>query len=155
MKIKKVLILMTLIFTMSCGFGSAEQKLPYWLPEIKYLDGNNTCIYVDCHHGIDKYVDMSSIVVNVYDPPQYQISANMIFVDEYGNKKIIPETWLYKYNSDFDGRRMYVKYNNKWNYIPQPPYGCEADSNGVRPGGELVWWISYNIDFYGDPSRMK
>jgi len=156
MQIKKTIIfVVALLFVMSCAAGNAAEKLPYWVGEAKYLDADNTCVYVDGHQGTDEYIDLTSLVVDIYDPPQYQISANMILVDEYGNKRILPETWLYKYNSNLADRRMYAKYNNKWNYIPQPPYGCEANSNGVRPGGELIWWISYNMDFYGDTSRIR
>ncbi len=100
-------------------------------------------------------MDKSSVAVQKYAPPDYQIAVNVMRVSfttngfdlDLLNSPRIYETKTHYYYYNWDSRRMYrLISDNKYDYIP--PVGDYASNSSVIEG-ELAFYIAYHVKFYG------
>lgn len=138
-------ILTTMLFAVCfffCGTASASGYLDY-------LNGDRNFLLCGGHMGIGWYVDKSSLVVQKYNPPVYQIAVNVLFVEDADRGNTVPsrvetEEFLYNWND----RAMY-RWGEKsftWGYVR--PLGCMADTRH-HFAGEMAFYIAYHMKFYG------
>ncbi|MDQ0202856.1 hypothetical protein [Pectinatus haikarae] len=116
-------------------------------PYNEYLNGDPNFKLCDGHMGIAWYVDLSSLNVNLYNPPEYIIGINIISAnsdDNYAIQKIM--TYRFKYN--YDRQAMYFEkpVTGEWKYIP--PDESWANTGVVQSAGEIAFRQAYGIPFY-------
>ena len=103
------------------------------------LDGGNL-VLVDGGMGVGYYADRSSVQVEQYAPPKYQLAVNLVsvqFSDEYWRKHetyiggpYTKETWL-----DWDVNRDY----------------CHAEGDPMIPfAAEVAFVSAYRMRFFND-----
>ncbi|WP_314093968.1 hypothetical protein [Selenomonas noxia] len=148
-------LLLTMLIMLPCLIVNAEDIYP------ETMDTGNY-ILVDGGMGEGIYADKSSVSVQTYDPPNYQIAINVVFVDfsddfwrqhqTYigGPYKIKgPSTLYFRYNWD----RKSVSYltRNGWmDWNINRDY-CHADGNPLIPlCAEVAFVSAYNMRFYND-----
>ena len=145
---------LTMMLMLPCVIANAD---PY--PET--MDTGNY-VLVDAGMGAGHYADKSSVAVQVYDPPNYQIAINIVHVEfsedfwqqhrTYlgGPYKIRGTSTLYfRYNWD----RKVIAYHTKngwmdWNINRDYSH---ADGNPLIPlAAEAAFVSAYNMRFYND-----
>lgn len=111
-----------------------------------YLDTNHNLLLCGGHMGTGWYVDKTSLVVQEYNPPKYQIAVNVVSVSnmDRGSQSVQVNTVYYRYN--WDTRKMYVLYDGTWHYLP--PVGSMAET-GHEFSGEMAFYLAYHMKFYG------
>lgn len=124
-----------------------------------HLNGNPNYICVDGHMGTAWYVDRSSLVNQMYNPPQYILAINVVrarsaYDDEddfyNGGKGKIVGVTTYRFFYNWNLRRMYVDRRtgaNDWRYLS--PNGSWAETGVAMPAGEMAFALAYNLRFYG------
>lgn len=130
------------------GFNTANANYPV------HLNGDPNFILVDGHMGTAWYLDRSSLNVQKYAPPHYIIAVNIVTVRnaDRGNTDINSVTtkrFLYNWNT----RDMYVERNlnaSDWSYLR--PNGSWAETGITMPTGEMAFYITYSMKFYGSMS---
>ena len=121
-----------------------------------YLNGDPNWIMVNAKQGVAWYMDRSSVAVQKYEPPNYQIAINVVRVSlssngfdlDLVNSPIIHETETHYYYYNWDSRKMYAldRRTNQWGYMP--PVGTYASTSHVIEG-ELAFYVAYHMKFYG------
>lgn len=137
-----------------CARVSFAAEVPSWVDADCYYQGDPNYVYVQGYHGTDIYIDVSSIVPKLYEPPEYEISAIAMIVDlQLGTQRYVAKTWHYHYDPQNEKRLMFVWTDGEeenWRYVPK--FGekgeCMANTVLVRLGGEFVWWKCYQMNFY-------
>uniref|UniRef100_UPI0018C4E440 hypothetical protein n=1 Tax=Pectinatus frisingensis TaxID=865 RepID=UPI0018C4E440 len=129
-----LIISMLVIFTASTALA--------YQPYAQYLNGDPNFKLCDGHMGIAWYVDLSSLNVNLYNPPEYIIGVNIVSANadnNYAVEKIM--TYRFKYN--YDQQAMYVENpeTGAWKYIPND--GGWADTGVVQPAGMIAFYQAY------------
>lgn len=142
MKIRRVL--QVVILLICCSIASIAFASGY--PD--YLGGNRNLLFCGGHMGTGWYVDKTSLVVQEYNPPKYQIAVNVLQVNDAdrGNTSYSVHTVYWRY--DWNTRKMYrsnTGYNN-WHYVP--PTGSLAET-GHEFSGEMAFYLAYHMKFYG------
>lgn len=111
----------------------------------KYLNDNPKIIlaYVAMGHGV--YVDTTSLVCQVYNPPMYQLAVNIII---YGKEKgdYSYETRYYKY--DYDNETIFDSMDGqKW----FGPVDLKRDQSYATQRSlaiaKITWKAAYNMDW--------
>lgn len=138
-------ILTMMLFVVCCFLCSTAWASGY--PD--YLNGDRNFLLCGGHMGVGWYVDKSSLVVQQYNPPVYQLAVNVLIVEDADRGNTVPsrmETKEYLYN--WDERTMYCWWDEKsaWQYIR--PVGCMAET-GHFFAGEMAFYIAYRMKFYG------
>ena len=145
---------------MTVSVASAA-KLPSWVSENDYLNGDDNYILVNVHRQGDipqnvsrNYLDVSSVNVEYYDPPEYKINWQGIIIDYTGKRTgRYSATCRYIWSEYESDRRMYMKDLQKndgsWELII--PTDTSVHIRSIRKGGEIAWYICYGMDFYGRP----
>ena len=150
-----VFLLYLIMIPAICLASDSKRPLPPWA-QYTYLNGNTNYVFLDIDRGIYSYLDVASVVIKRYDPPVYEISAIIV-----SNSPDKPEetlifsttTWKYIWSDYASDRVMFYKddlYHPDWTSIDAPPSTTSATTTTCRPGGEMAWWISYRIDFWGN-----
>lgn len=127
-----------------------------------YLNGDKNYILVDGHMGTAWYVDRSSLKVQKYAPPEYTIDVNVVTArsaidderDFYeGGQGVIVSIMEYRFNYNWDTRRMYQDSYGKLDYLD--PCGSWAASGIRMPAGEMAFYLAYKLKFYGDMKKYS
>ena len=139
-----VICISMISFNQTCKASPLPGYLEKYIGKVQYLNDDENYVMIDRHMGTEWYMDISSIDVTSYNPPDYCIKANILTVDaESGEvQKTITHVWGYNY----DYRDMFVGRNDRWHKIKK--YDDLAHNRVVLPGGELAWWTCYQIPFY-------
>ena len=120
-----------------------------------HLNGDPNWVLVNAHQGVAWYMDKSSVAVQKYAPPNYQIAVNVMRVSFTTNgfdldllySPTIYETETHYYYYNWDSKRMYrLGSDNKWHYMT--PVGDYASTSSVIEG-ELAFYTAYHMKFYG------
>ena len=112
-----------------------------------YLNGDRNFILAGAHMGYAWYVDKSSLVVQNYNPPEYQIAVNVVTVPDTDQGNIeISDVTTHEFYYQWEQRKMYSWRRNAWRYIP--PVGTMADT-GQEFSGEMAFYMVYHMKFYG------
>ena len=137
---KKILLLVSFLCTLLFA-GTVMASYP------DYLGGNRNLLLCGGHMGIGWYVDKTSLVVQEYNPPVYQIAVNVLSVPnaDRGNTSFDTHTVYWRYH--WDTRKMYrLDENGTWQYVP--PVGSMAQT-GHEFSGEMAFYLAYHMKFYG------
>ena len=116
-------------------------------PYNEYLNGDTNFKICDGHMGMAWYVDLSSLNVNMYNPPEYIIGINVLTVDADNNYDVKKTTtYIFKYN--YTDQTMYVENTDTgiWRYLPEG--GSWAQTGVVQPAGEIAFEAAYGMPFY-------
>ncbi len=123
---------------------------------------NGNLVLVDAHMGTGVYVDRSSVVVQKYAPPNYQLAINTIavtFSDTYWKEhqtylngpytmgKVI--TQYFRYNWDRKAVAHYNSYTGSWRAWNIHRDNCHADGNPFVPNAaETAFVAAYHMRFF-------
>lgn len=124
---------------------------------------NGNLVLVDAHRGVGTYADRSSVVVQKYSPPDYQIAINVISVifseDYYGVQKTYRKgpytkdkvsTHYFRYNWNRKSV-AFLNYMNVWVDWDINRDNCHADGDPFVPNtAETAFVSAYNMRFYGN-----
>lgn len=108
----------------------------FYYPE--HLYGNKQIQLAWGRMGTGLYVDKTSTVNEIYDPPYYKLAANVIAYDWDHNKEYSVETRYYEYNINTGA--IYV--NNKGPYYDRPRTNTSSKQRLVEEA-KIVWKAVY------------
>ena len=116
----------------------------------KFLDGDSRYIKVGASMGAASYFDRDSVKVELYEPPIYIISMEILSVPIHpaNGNTIYSRSIRFKY--DYENRKIYTfdRDNNEIYIDPDVYYG---EGSGYRiPAAEAAFAIAYNLKFYGN-----
>jgi len=149
MMAKRLFVLVAALLTFFCSTALAFEYPTY-------LNGDRNFIICGAHMGVACYVKKSSVVVQNYAPPDYEIYVETIMANfndsqgwpvspnVYKLSKLIPS--VYRYNTNSMRMTVYNKKENNWRYIK--PAGSMADTGHWYPG-EMAYYIAFGQRFYG------
>ena len=115
-----------------------------------HIAGNKNYIFVDGHMGTAWYVDRSTLNVIRYAPPNYNITIDVVSVDNANNgNTTIAHRSKFLFGYEFNSHSMYFAPNNQsdWRYLN--PRGPWSATGIVMPAGEMAFFLAYNMTFYG------
>lgn len=149
-KLFSIFIMLGIMMISTTCFASLYEDLKND-PNYIYYGGAGT--------GISFFLDKTSINVNKYEPPIYIIAfINMSYSAGFPKggtpESVSPKTVWYKYN--YDSRKMYLGRQNvdgilSWEYIDPQEVNLNSTLNSVVTGGELAFYLAYNMSFYDKP----
>ena len=154
----KIQCFVLLIMTLFSASAFASKLYPQTLE-----DGN--LVLVDCQMGLGRYADRSSVVVQEYAPPQYQIAINVVhisFSEDYfrqhktyvGAPYTIIGTSLFQFRYDWDQKIVYrySKRDDTWKMWDIHRFNSHGGGNPLIPNtAEVAFVTAYNMRFYDDP----
>ena len=122
---------------------------------------NGNLVAVDGHMGVAEYADRSSVVVQMYEPPDYQIAINIVavqFSEDYFKAhknylhspytKLGVRTKYFRYNWDRKSV-SHQRYDGTWHDWDINRYNCHADGQPLVPNtAETAFVAAYNMRFY-------
>ncbi len=138
-------ILTMILFVGCCFLCSTAWASGY--PD--YLNGDRNFLLCGGHMGVGWYVDKSSLVVQQYNPPVYQIAVNVLIVENADRGNTAPfrvDTEEFLYNWDERAMYRWGEKSSAWHYVP--PVGSMAET-GHHFAGEMAFYIAYHMKFYG------
>ena len=136
LKMKKIIFMALAIVTLMFNLCAANS----------YDDNKNYAYVITANQG-DYYLNLKTIDVVKYKPPQYQIAASFIHVtiDAEGKEKVSNRYVLLMY--DWDTKEIFSKdvYGN-WEITNTD----ESSMNGKvnRKFAEVLFRAAYNVDFF-------
>ena len=154
MKKIRVLLMTVLAMLMITAVCYAESMYPATLD-------NGNLVLVDGHMGVGQYADRSSVAVQRYNPPDYQLSINIVnvtFSEEhyrvhhsyhncpytYGN--VLTLSFRYNWDRKSVSRQHYDGTWADWNINRD---NSHADGNPLVPNTAEVAFVSaYKMRFY-------
>ncbi len=148
------------VFMIVCSMATTVQAQQMYPSTLE--NGNLVC--VDGHMGVGTYADRTSVVVQRYDPPNYQIAINLVYVtfDEsyfrsaggtyVGAPYYISGTttshFRYNWNNKFIS---FLNRNGVWRDWNINKDNSHADGDPLVPHAAEVAFVSaYNIKFFGN-----
>ena len=155
---KKIGILLIMVLTMlmitvkCCAYPLYPQTLD-----------NGNLVAVDGHMGVGVYADRSSVVVQRYEPPNYQIAIDIVavqFSEDYFKAhqnylhspytKINRRTDCFRYNWDRKSV-SHQRYDGTWHDWDINRDNCHADGQPFVPNtAETAFVAAYNMRFYNE-----
>ena len=112
----------------------------------EYLNEDKNYPLCTAHMGHAQYVNLNTVDVVYYHPPQYIISADIISVDSDKDNRI---DWVRNVNFKYDyhTKKMYssTDKSKKWDFIPHN--GAYYQSSWQK-AGEILFHHVYKISFY-------
>jgi len=146
---KKLIIPIMLLLTFICSTAFAFEYPTY-------LSGDRNFIICGGHMGLACYVKKSSVVVQNYAPPNFEIYVETVIADFNDSKgwPVAPNVYklseitpmVFRYNSDTTRMTRYNSKNKTWDYIM--PAGAMAQTGHWYPG-EMAYYIAFHQKFYG------
>ncbi len=123
---------------------------------------NGNLVWVDGGMGMGCYADRTSVVVEQYEPPNYQIAISLVsvsFSDEYwrqhetyvGGPYKIGKSLLLRFRYNWDRKSIAYIRKDCWRDWNINRDYCHADGNPLIPNAAEVAFVSaYNMQFFGD-----
>ena len=144
---KKFVAVMIFAFVaaFSVSICSAYHPHDYYDGDPYYYDSN----YKYIHGGNDYssyYLDLSSIDVQEYNPPHYQIAATIVGYGGYFHKVYKPFDTVIRYN--WYTKETYYQ-NDYGNWIKRKTEGTDNISINARRMADALFRAAYKMDFYG------
>lgn len=134
---KKIAILMSVLMVLGMcsvvfAFGNARQN------ELRN-DPNYEFVYT--HGGGQAFLDLSSVSVDEYNPPVYQIEADAVYVSDEGRERNFHPVFRYNY----DQQAIYARnQSGKWQYLNANGTMGEACDIAMA---QAMFRQAYDIDF--------
>ncbi len=123
---------------------------------------NGNLVLVDGGMGVGRYADRSSVAVEQYAPPNYQIAISMvsvIFSDEYwrqhdtyvGGPYKIGESFPLRFRYNWDRKSVAYIRGDRWQEWDINHDYSHAEGEPMIPNAAEVAFVSaYNMRFFGD-----
>ena len=156
MKRVRLLLIMVLMTVMMAVMCCAEANYPATL-------NNGNLVLVDGGMGVGRYADRSSVSVQRYEPPYYQIAINIVtinFSDDYWRKHntyvggpykvtyVSPAFFRYNWNYKLVS---HLHHDGIWRDWDINKDYCHADGNPFVPNAaETAFVAAYKMRFYGN-----
>ena len=156
MKRARLLLVMVLMTVMMAVVCCAEANYPPTL-------NNGNLVLVDARMGSAQYVDRSSVSVQRYEPPYYQIAINIVsirFSDDYWSKhktyvggpykvdNVHPAVFRYNWNRKLVS---HLKRDGVWRDWDINRFNSHADGDPFVPyAAETAFVSAYNMRFYNN-----
>ena len=146
-------IAMMLCVCLLCAHVSFAEEP--WFSAERYYQGDPNYVLVQERQEVRMYVDVSSIVSKIYEPPEYEISAVVMVVGpQPGAQRFLTETWHYHYDPQYRNRQMFVwdehltigdvcRNSEMRTLLPRIPSWCVPAASSS--GGSATRWISTTI----------
>ena len=155
---KVVWVVVAVIYLLLPNTSAAAWGRPY--PGTLY---NGAYVFVSGRMGGGQYVDMSSRVVEIYNPPHYQIAINVVgveFSEDYyrahgtyigGPYKVHSDQRLMKFRYDYATKAIWVLGSaGVWKYWDIYQVHSVADGHPLIPySAEAAFAAAYNMRFFG------
>ena len=156
MKKAKLLLIVVLMTMLMAVMFCAEANYPQTL-------NNDNLVLVDARMGYAQYVDRSSVSVQRYEPPDYQIAINIVsikFSDDYWRKhntyvggpyKVSNvNTAVFRYNW-VRKAVMHQRRDGTWHHWNINTFNSHADGNPFVPyAAETAFVAAYKMRFYNN-----
>jgi len=151
-----IILMMVLVMVMVTIECCAEPLYPQTLD-------NGNLVLVDAHMGVGEYAERSSVSVQKYEPPNYQIAINIVdvqFSEEYfkahQNYLHSPYTMngmrtkCFRYNWDRKSV-SHQRYDGTWHDWNINRFNSHADGQPFVPNAaETAFVAAYNMRFYNE-----
>lgn len=112
----------------------------------KHLYGNDQIQLAWGHMGTGAYIDKTSVVNEIYDPPYYKLAANVIHYDWDMNKEYSVETKYYEYNTN-TGAIYITSPRGTWGpYYDRPRTNTSSNQRSVEEA-KIVWKTVYGMNW--------
>ena len=123
----------------------------YQSPYPPYLGGDKAYPLIETRRGTAWYLDIGSIYAELYNPPEYILTAYLIKLDDADKGNTIPGRMIplrIRYNT----QTMTMYYDrepgkNQWAAVV--PFDGWLRTGVVLPAGEAAYYLFYEEKFYG------
>lgn len=134
---KIIFMAVTFIFALSLNICSAN-----------IYDDNPNYMYVTTSHGGTHYLNLKTIDVIKYQPPQYQIAGSFVHVttQDDGTEKVTNRYVLLLF--DWDAKETFHK-DKYGNWEKSSTDGDSTAATVNRKFADALFRAAYNMDFYG------
>ncbi|WP_026766385.1 hypothetical protein [Selenomonas ruminantium] len=160
----KIRLFKSLFFLLLCSillsaftadsYAAPSKKIPGWIKHGDFFKGSSNYIILQFRQGYATCLDVNTVSVLEYNPPEYKIQASMVTFDPSGRWcDESSRMWKYIWSDVLSERHMYIHESNGWFEIPRLTCKRSNYEEGCMVGGEIAWYISYNMDFYGDRNQ--
>ena len=127
-----------------------------------YAHPENYICYGHASTGLSFLIARNSINVELYDPPNYIISARCIKHFNSGkNDKSegIFDASIIRYKYDYTEKKMYMERqdqnkNVSWEYL-EPVNNKSYHYDNLVAAGEFLFYLAYNMSFYDKPAMYS
>ena len=123
---------------------------------------NGNLVLVDGGMGVGRYADRSSVAVEQYAPPNYQIAISLVsvtFSDEYwrqhdtyvGGPYKMGESFLLRFRYNWNRKSVaYVRGNNWQDWDINRDYSHAEGEPLIPNAAEVAFVSAYNMRFFGN-----
>lgn len=149
--IRATLTLITLLLLSAAAFANYPATLD-----------NGNLVLVDAGMGVGRYADRSSVEVERYAPPDYQIAINLVsvnFSDDYwrqhetyiGGPYTLGDVFTLRFRYHWGRKSIAYQSGNQWQDWDINRDYCHAEGDPMIPNTAEVAFVSaYNMKFFGD-----
>ena len=123
---------------------------------------NGNLVLVDGGMGVGRYADRTSVTVEQYEPPNYQIAINLVsvtFSDDYwrqhdtyvGGPYVIGDVFTVRFRYHWGRKSIAYKFGGQWQDWEINRDYSHAEGDPMIPNTAEVAFVSaYNMKFFGD-----
>ena len=123
---------------------------------------NGNLILVDGGMGVGRYADKSSVSIDKYAPPFYELSIDIFsvnFSDKYYRENDtyidgpynIGESFKLSFKYNWDSKTIFIKQNDLWKVWDLNRSYSHAEGNPLYPNAaEVAFYSAYRMKFFGD-----
>ena len=149
--IRATLTLITLLLLSAAAFANYPATLD-----------NGNLVLVDAGMGVGRYADRSSVAVERYAPPDYQIAINLVsvnFSDDYwrqhetyiGGPYTLGDVFTLRFRYHWGRKSIAYQFGQQWQDWDINRDYSHAEGNPMIPKTAEVAFVSaYNMKFFGD-----
>ncbi|SFH90593.1 hypothetical protein SAMN04487861_10811 [Selenomonas ruminantium] len=141
---KKIVLTLLAFLLLTCQSAFAANPYP------RTLDNGNL-VFVAGHMGYGIYAIRSSVDVQLYQPPKYQIAINSITVNVDTGQRGDVEIHYFRYNWDTKTVYYYSQQKDTWlKWDLNCTYSFATGAPFVPNLAEVAFVSAYNMKFYGN-----
>ena len=149
--IRATLTLITLLLLSAAAFANYPATLD-----------NGNLVLVDAGMGVGRYADRSSVAVERYAPPDYQITINLVsvnFSDDYwrqhetyiGGPYTLGDVFTLRFRYHWGRKSIAYQFGQQWQDWDINRDYSHAEGDPMIPNTAEVAFVSaYNMKFFGD-----
>ena len=149
--IRATLTLITLLLLSAAAFANYPATLD-----------NRNLVLVDAGMGVGRYADRSSVAVERYAPPDYQIAINLVsvnFSDDYwrqhetyiGGPYTLGDVFTLRFRYHWGRKSIAYQFGQQWQDWDINRDYSHAEGDPMIPNTAEVAFVSaYNMKFFGD-----
>ncbi len=160
-----VRLTLTAIFVVACIFSATTAQAIGRVANEReiladmYAHPANYIRYGGASIGLSFLIARNSLNVELYNPPNYIISARRITHHNGITKESIEGDDIIRYKYDFAAKKMYMEKqdqnkNVSWEYL-EPADNKSYHYDNLVAAGEFLFYIAYNMSFYDKPAMYS